>query len=420
MNGDTRRPRVLLLTPRWPYPVSGGDRLRVWRLADAVAQSCDVTLLSLCEHAEQLHQPLPADAPFAEVHRVLLRRARSWMQVIAALPGSVPMQVAYYRSRTYEALAREIAASHDLVWCHLARTAPYGLSAGRPCWVELTDAVSLTMERAAQVRGRMRSWLYRLESRRMLHFETAVLDQADMVSVISEVDGRILAGPRNSHRARMVVAGNGVELPPPGLPAGLRPPRIALLGRMDSAANRDAMWHFVDRILPEVLRRRADVRLRVIGHVRRDDARRLARHRCIELTGVVDRLSQALADCRVGVCPVRFGAGVQNKMLDYMAHGLAAVTSPVGLEGLGATPGRELLVAGPPGEWVDAVCNLLQDDVLATEVSSAGRAHVASHFEWASMLAPAVEALHELLDDITRSAASSSIAAARPLPRAGD
>ena len=31
------RPRLLILTPRFPYPVVGGDRLRIWRVCRALA-----------------------------------------------------------------------------------------------------------------------------------------------------------------------------------------------------------------------------------------------------------------------------------------------------------------------------------------------------------------------------------------------
>src|SRR5205085_1137511 len=50
----TGRRKILLLAPRWPYPVLGGDKLRIWQLARAVAQQHDGTLLSLCGNEAEM------------------------------------------------------------------------------------------------------------------------------------------------------------------------------------------------------------------------------------------------------------------------------------------------------------------------------------------------------------------------------
>jgi glycosyltransferase involved in cell wall biosynthesis len=289
-----------------------------------------------------------------------------------------------------------------MLWCHLARMAPYASPAvGVPRWLEMTDAVSLTMERAAKLPPSglsLRRFAFELESRRMRRMERRLADEFDLISLISSVDRDTALGCGAGRRDNVLVAPNGVEIPAvSGVPAGQRPPAIAMIGRMDSIANRDALWHFVEEILPGVMRRVPDARLHVIGHVKASDARQLRRFREIQVEGVVPDMGTVLRTCRVGVCPVRIGAGIQNKLLDYMAHGLASVSSPIGLEGLKAREGQELAVANSSSQWVDLIVGLLLDDSQASRLGAAGRALVEREYRWATAMSPLVDRVDALL-----------------------
>jgi glycosyltransferase involved in cell wall biosynthesis len=395
------RQRILLLTPRWPYPPVGGDRLRIWHLAREVARQHDVTLLSLCQDAQELDSPLP-EGVFSAAHRVHLPRWRSWAQVLAASVGTLPLQVAYYRSQAFQHLVDRLVPQHDLVWCHLARTASYAKDAPIPRWLEMTDAVSMTMDRAAHLRtffADPRRIGYRLEAQRMRRYERALCQHFDLVTLISDVDCQAVLSNMSKARARMVVAPNGVRLPSATLaPAGERPAGIALIGRMDSMANRDALLYFAGDIFPHILRQVPHARLHIIGPARKADADRLRRVPGVVVEGVVSRLEDVLYKCRVGVCPVRFGAGVQNKVLDYMAHGLAIVTSPIGLEGLQADPQKDLVVATETAQWIEAVSRLLVDDGQASALGASGQSLLHERHSWATALSPAMEALTNVLN----------------------
>ena len=397
--GSVRR-RILLLTPRWPYPVIGGDRLRIWRLARAVAEHHDITLLSLCASQGELDAPAPEDGVFTSVHRILLPRWRSWWQALAAVPGRSPMQVAYYRSQAFQQEVDRLIGSHDMVWCHLARTAPYARHAALPRWLEMTDAVSLTMQRASETSPSpfsLRAAVLRMEAARMRIFEREQAAHFDLLSLVSEVDRDFLFCDHAPVRSHVVVAGNGVELAPGALPAMVDRPRgVAFIGQMHSMANRDAVAYLIREVWPEVRRRIPDARLHLIGPIAASDAARWGRVAGVVVEGVVPELALTLAGCRVGVCPVRLGAGVQNKLLDYMAHGLAAITSPIGLEGLGAQSGQDLRVAHSAADWIDQVCELLTDADIAQTLGTAGRTLVEGRYRWQQALAPVLQALDHL------------------------
>lgn len=394
------RRRILLLTPRFPYPPTGGDRLRILEMARQVSRRHQLTLISLCQRKEELEQEIPRDGIFSAVHRVYLPRWASWLKAGLAVIGRQPMQVAYFRSAAFSRRVHQLLPESDLVWCHLARTAPYAKEAPLPQWLEMTDAISLTLERAARLGSAFspRTWAYRVEARRMRRYEQRLVDEFDLVTLIAEADRTQLLHSPAPRPEGIVVAPNGVALPAQAAPpAGERGPSIALLGRMDSLANRDALWYFVSEVLPGVVARVPQARLHVIGHVQAADAQRLRLMEHVKVEGVVDELSSVLDRCRVGVCPVRFGAGVQNKLLDYMAHGLATVSSPVGVEGLQVECGRDLLMAESKEDWIDKIVLLLDEDALASALGASGRGYVERHHPWDASLAPAMQALDLLI-----------------------
>lgn len=51
---STAKKKLLVLTPRFPYPVIGGDKLRVYHLCRVLSRHYSLTLLSLCETPEEM------------------------------------------------------------------------------------------------------------------------------------------------------------------------------------------------------------------------------------------------------------------------------------------------------------------------------------------------------------------------------
>jgi len=116
--------RLLVITPRLPYPVIGGDRLRIYRICHALAAHFRLTLLSLCATQAELHLELPADGVFQHVERIYHPPWRAWRNCLAALPTRKPLQIAYFHNGALVRRARALMAEHDASLTHLVRLAP--------------------------------------------------------------------------------------------------------------------------------------------------------------------------------------------------------------------------------------------------------------------------------------------------------
>jgi hypothetical protein len=150
------------------------------------------------------------------------------------------------------------------------------------------------------------------------------------------------------------------------------------IGNFRHAPNLDGLRWFRSEIWPGVRKRLPGVEWKIHGAY--PSAEVVQWHRPkedgIRVVGGVKNLSDAFSGVRVNLAPLRFGAGVKGKLLDGFHHGVPAVSTPVGAEGLmpaewaGPFPG---LVVETVQDWVDACVRLHEDCDLWTE--SQKRAH---------------------------------------------
>lgn len=395
---ELKRPRLLVLTPRYPYPVIGGDRLRIYYLCKELAKDYSLTLLSLCESSAELNSEIPRDGVFERVERVFLPKWRSLFNVILAMPTDTPMQVAYYRSSEFARRLEALLPQHDVCLAHLIRTGDYVDGVVTPKVLEMTDAISLNYKRVRQLKARtsLKTWVYSLEADRLLKYEKDAIRRFDVVSLVSDTDRTfLLDGGQADH---VLTCSNGVDLST--LPYHERPESgrvIAFIGNVTSAQNFDACVHFAEDLLP-ALRAKYGVSFRVVGKIYEAQAEDLRKYDGVEVTGLVESVADAVKDAVIGVCPVRLGAGVQNKVLEYMALGIPTITSTIGLEGLAAQPEKDLLVADTVDEYLQAVGRLLNDRGFALGLAREGRRYVEQHHDWGVMIRPLRERIAKVLE----------------------
>ncbi len=391
--------KVLVLTPRYPYPPIGGDRLRIFYLCKELSKRFSLTLLSLTDRAEDTRCTPPGDGIFERIECIYLPRWRSILSTVRALPSSTPLQVAYYRSAAFGRRVKQLLSSHDLCLAHLIRTGDYVRTCDVPTVLEMTDAISLNYERVRNIGTRARrlqSLVYKLEESRLREYERSIVECFDLAVLVSDVDREYLFGDRQHPPGNVLVCTNGVEAS--SLPFSFeRDGRaVIFIGNLMSVQNLDGALYFASEVLPKIRTRASDVTFRVVGRIRPGDAQRLHALDGVEVTGEVASIPKAIRGGGVGVCPIRLGAGIQNKVLEYMALGLPTVTTTLGREGLDARPGVEFIAADGPQGTADAVLDLLDDREKAEAMARSARRYVERSHSWAAAVAPMMDVIGRL------------------------
>jgi len=149
--------------------------------------------------------------------------------------------------------------------------------------------------------------------------------------------------------------------------------------------NVDAAEWLVSEIMPLVWQAAPATKLWIVGSNPSPAVQALAGDR-VEVTGYVtdERLAEIYRTGRVAVVPLRFGAGVKNKVIEALHHGLPLVTTPVGAQGLA---GIESIVpvAADPATLARHILEFLQHDQRWEVAAAAGRRFVAERFSAATM-----------------------------------
>jgi glycosyltransferase involved in cell wall biosynthesis len=100
------------------------------------------------------------------------------------------------------------------------------------------------------------------------------------------------------------------------------------------------------------------------------------------VTGFVEELDPYFAKSAIMVIPVRAGGGMRVRILEAFARGIPVITTSIGLEGIQARPGIDVLVSDDPVDFANSVLNLLRDKDLQEKLASNGRQLVEEKYDW--------------------------------------
>lgn len=379
--------RILFLTSRHPFPPVGGDKLRAYNfLKYLLASGHEVHLFSLIDRAVQLKDTIPYQRVF------FLSKTKSYLNCLRGLFSQKPLQVWYYRSTEVQrAIDTAIKGNgYDLIFCHLLRTAEYVRKATDiPKIIDLTDAISLNYTRVVQRFKKdisFKNFIYALEKERVLSYEREVIDSFNKSILVSQVDKEYLG--QFFDVSRVEVIPNGVDLDYFSFHDGeYDRNRIIFFGCLRTVPNSDAACYFAKEIFPIVKKEVPKAKFFIVGAEPNRKIFNLAKKdKSIHITGFVDDIRPHLKSAAVSVAPLRYGAGIQNKILEAMAVGTPVVTTSIGLEGINATHEKDIMVGDSPEIFARRIVDLMKDSNLRKSISVSGRMLVEKHYSWGKIL----------------------------------
>lgn len=275
---------------------------------------------------------------------------------------------------------------------------------------------------AAQGLLRRERWKRLVNSLRMIRFERDACERFDKVFVMSREDRQALL--RYSRGLPVEVSPLGVDsehFQPRGEPQ--EPCTLAFTAYYEHHPNTDAAVYCVREILPRVRKALPDCRLYLVGSHPTPEVMALSDEPGVTVTGRVPDLRPWLERATVFVAPLRLGGGMRGKVLEAMAMRRAVVSTGVGVAGLDARDGKEVVIAEGAADFAAKTIRLVQDRSLRDRIAAAGQALVRERYDWARE----VERYHRVFLDLgdraeeirRRRGAAAPVAPVRWDPQAG-
>jgi glycosyltransferase involved in cell wall biosynthesis len=346
-------------------------------------------------HLVALKPPEDAGAQEDEMRRLCagvdvfpLSRVRTALNAAAALPSpATPLQVAYSHHREAQRRVARLAASGRFDVAHIEHMRGVALTSDvreTPIVYDAVDSISAlfdeTVRHAPSVAQRL---IARLDLGRSRRFEARVPYRVSRVVLTSQREAAAfvaLAG--EPARRRLSVVPNGVDTEYFRPIAGAQRRSVVFTGKLSYHANAAAAIRLVARIMPLVWGRFPETPVILAGKGPPEAVKALARDPRVSVTGYVDDMRTVLAKAAVAVCPLVYGAGIQNKVLEALASGVPAVMTVAASEALAGVPGRDYIAVEGDDDFADAVLELLEDGARRRRLGEAGLAYVRAHHQW--------------------------------------
>jgi glycosyltransferase involved in cell wall biosynthesis len=409
---------ILFLTQIVPYPPDAGPKVKTWHvLRYLIERGHRVTLVSFVRQEETAHVDVLRQLCHA-VHTIPIHRSRPadlfyWLR-------------SHLTGRPFLIERDDIGAMHEVVQQILSMEAIDAIHADQLTMTQFAlrareeqgvlrpkgrngsdhrgpslifdahNAVWTIMERMRQNSPRLLQPILGLEARRMKRYEGHIVREFDHTLAVTEIDRSALlqaaASKSNGSKPALPdihiipIAVDTRSLQSMSRESGSV--NILTMGTLHYPPNADGIRWFMGEVFPLIREHVPEAALTIIGkNPPKDFLERASRDpQFVKVTGYVPDLTPYLEQAAIMVVPVRAGGGMRVRILEAFAQAIPVVTTTIGLEGIDARPGEDVLVADTPAGFAAAVVRLLQDESLQSRLAANGRRLAEQRYDWKVVL----------------------------------
>ena len=375
--------RILFIAPYIPSLV----RVRPYNFIHTMyTRGHEVTLLALVPPGENEGALVELQKWCRAIHTVPHSRNQILVNGVRGLLSSLPLQAYYSYSPAFVDKLQQVLSESSFDVAHVEHLRGAILADSiktLPIVFDSVDSISLlfgkVLEDAPNLKSRLMATVDLARTRR---FEGKLTERFAQVAVTSETDRQTLVS-LGSQASCIKVVSNGVDLDYFTPQSVQREPlRLVFTGKMSYHANVAAVEDLVHKIMPLVWRTQPQAQLYIVGKDPTEAVQDLAKTPNVVVTGSVPDMRPYLANAAVALSTVRYGVGIQNKVLEAMAMATPVVCSPQANSALQTRNGEDILV-GESAEAIAAhILDLLGSPEKRSRIGTAGRKYVETYQTW--------------------------------------
>ncbi len=370
--------RLLVLLPRFPFPLDKGDKLRAYYQIQYLSRFHEITLIHF--ESQPTQDQLEALAPYCnKIVSIPTSPFQKFCGLIRAFVKGLPLQNGFFYAfnayKTVNQVINEMQPDH--IYCQMLRVAEWVEKTPITKTLDFQDVLSVGFLRRRDKARPLFKPLFNCEYERLKKYEAKLANIFNHLTIITSVDRDLLPF---DHKNEVVVVPNGVQVY--GTENKEKEFDIIFSGNMSYPPNVDASIYLVEKILPLVKSAYPFVKMAIVGTDPAPSVQRLASENVI-VTGCVPSLQPYYQAAKIFVAPMQLGTGLQNKILEAMANQIPVVVSPLaGNSLIAANNGEHLILAQTPQEFAKNIVNLLTDEKLANHIALHGFEYVQKHYNW--------------------------------------
>lgn len=387
--------KVLMITPYMPYPLTSGGIIRTYNLLKNLSKKHEITLFAFIRKDEEVKY-INDLKPFCKKIKLFKRTSGPWhlRNLFLSAFTYYPLLVSIYLYQSAKkAIIEELSENkYDLIHAETFYVMPNIPKTNVPILLVEQVIEYLVYQNYVERQGNPLSKLMYFDVFKIKWWEKFYWNKADALATMS-VDDKEFIVSQNGRQDIKVVA-NGVDPEHFALTKRVKTavPTVLFVGNFKWLPNKEAIEYLVEKVWPLIKKKVKNAKLWIVGRDPIQKIREFSKLPDVVVDDGVEDIRDAFGGADVLLAPILNGKGTKYKVLEAMASKTPVVATPLGVEGIDARDGIEVLVGKTPEELASATASLLEDKEKSAKIARAARKLVEDKYSW--------KAISEDLDEI--------------------
>lgn len=210
-----------------------------------------------------------------------------------------------------------------------------------------------------------------LLTRRLKKYELNILKNIDGLVPITEVDEAMFR--QLGFRKPLLTIPLGIDLNDYPIPeSGQSKLDLFHLGSMDWLPNIEGIEWFLSSCWKDIHLLFPDLKLYLAGRNFPESIKE-ANHPNVICEGRIENANDYMLKHQLMIVPLRSGSGMRVKIIQGLALGRTIISTTIGAEGIECTPGKNILIADTPEEFLKTISQCLNDSTFCKSIGINGR-----------------------------------------------
>lgn len=377
--------KILMLTPYLPYPLLSGGQIRTYNLLKNLVNKHQITLFSFIREDSEKDYVKELRRYCHDVKIIKRRKAWNIKNIFLAGFTPYPFLVSIYLSlKLQKAIEKELSqGDYDLIHAETFYVMPN---------IPKTETPILLVEQTIEYMvyqnfvENLKFWpakpfLY-YDVTKIKIWEKRFWKRATRLATMSEEDKKIIKKVLPGLKIDIVANGVDVDFFTKTEIRRPKKPTVLFVGNFKWLPNKDAACFLAYKIWPLIKKQISQARLWIVGRNPTSEIKKLEELEDVIVEGEIDDIRQALGRASVLLAPIRNGRGTKYKVLEAMAIGLPVVTTPIGIEGIEAKDGQQVLLAKSAADLAKKTVEILKHQQESSKIAKRAKLLVEKEYNW--------------------------------------
>ena len=379
---------LLIITTRLPWPLTSGFSNKNYQLIKGLSSKYSI-VLCVIQQKKVSDEDLMQVSHFCKEVKIFHPTFFDiFVGFFRSLLLEMPIQFGLFFSLRALNFIKKRIDKTDNVLCSVIRSTQYVDKAHLALPVyDLADSLGQVYLRNANKCSGIMKYIYLEEGRRMLKYEKKIVEAGGMIHFFNQTEAEFY----NSSNVKVVQYGVRPELLESFDANKDFFDGVVIFGRMSFQPNEDAVIWFAENVLEYLP---SNIKLYAVGA---DPSKKLINfskgNKRVIVTNYISDPYPAIKGAIASLAPIRYGGGIQTKVLEALAIGSICLVSPLAAKGMPDINRSGVMICNKPSDWIETIVKISNNRTKYNKQSENGKIYVQKYFSWQAYIKSTLKSL---------------------------